>query len=114
MLADRMRRHGSAAWLINTGWSGGPYGIGERIPLRYTRAIIDAVHEGRLEECDTVEDAIFGLAVPTQVRGVPEEILAPSEASPVPASRMTRWPFTRTSTQEVLPPIFSTSGPQTG
>ena len=77
LLAERMRRHGANAWLVNTGWSGGAYGVGSRFPLRYTRAIIDAIHSGKLEEAPTEEDPLFGLQVPTQCPGVPDEMLIP-------------------------------------
>jgi phosphoenolpyruvate carboxykinase (ATP) len=80
MLAERMRTHEAQAWLINTGWSGGGYGTGSRIALAYTRAIIDAIHDGTLNDCPTVEDPIFGLAVPERVPRVPEGILRPHEA----------------------------------
>ncbi|MCB0346791.1 MAG: phosphoenolpyruvate carboxykinase (ATP) [Bdellovibrionales bacterium] len=77
MLAERMRTHGSHAWLVNTGWSGGPYGVGSRMKLSYTRAIIDAIHDGSLAEAETVTDSIFGFAVPTSCANVPSEILIP-------------------------------------
>ena len=77
LLAEKMRKHGSKAWLVNTGWSGGGYGVGSRMPLVYTRAIIDAIHDGTLEKAETVVDPIFGLSIPTQVNGVPAEILLP-------------------------------------
>jgi len=70
----------TSAWLVNTGWIGGGYGVGERIPLKYTRAIIDAVHSGELEKSDTTCDPVFGLAVPTRCFGVPQNILQPSDA----------------------------------
>ncbi|MBI4603957.1 MAG: phosphoenolpyruvate carboxykinase (ATP), partial [Planctomycetes bacterium] len=75
MLAERMERHGSHAWLVNTGWIGGRYGVGYRIQLAHTRAIIDAVHAGLLDGCATVEHPVFGLAVPEKVPGVPREVL---------------------------------------
>ncbi len=77
MLAERMERHGSAAWLVNTGWSGGPYSVGSRIKLSHTRAIIDAIHDGALAEAPCNVDPVFGLQVPTVCRGVPREILQP-------------------------------------
>ena len=77
MLAERMRKHGSKAWLLNTGWSGGPYGVGQRMSIKHTRAIVDAIHSGELAEGATVEDPIFGLQVPTQCSGVPDEALIP-------------------------------------
>ena len=77
LLAERMRKHGASAWLVNTGWSGGAYGVGSRISLKYTRAIIDAIHSGELAAADTVEEPIFGMAVPVECTGVPSEILMP-------------------------------------
>ena len=77
LLAERLRETGARAWLVNTGWSGGPYGTGKRMSLAHTRAIIDAIHDGSLNDAPTVEDPIFGLAVPTQVNGVPSEVLIP-------------------------------------
>ena len=77
LLAEKMRNHKADAWLVNTGWSGGAYGVGARMKLRYTRAIIDAIHSGELSRAATVEDALFGLQVPTSVSGVPSEILVP-------------------------------------
>lgn len=77
MLAAKMRDNNVNAWLVNTGWSGGQYGVGERIKLRYTRAIIDAIHEGTLADVGYTEDKTFGLAVPDAVPNVPSEILQP-------------------------------------
>ncbi|MCA9679845.1 MAG: phosphoenolpyruvate carboxykinase (ATP) [Kofleriaceae bacterium] len=77
LLAEKLRRHGAQTWLLNTGWSGGPFGVGSRIKLRYTRAIVDAIHSGALASAPTVVDPIFGLAVPTTCPEVPSEILVP-------------------------------------
>ncbi len=77
LLAERMRKHGAKAWLINTGWSGGEYGVGTRIKLKFTRAIVDAIHSGELSGMETQEDAIFGFQVPTSCPNVPTEILQP-------------------------------------
>ncbi len=77
LLAEKMAQHGTTAWLINTGWTGGPYGVGSRIKLRYTRAIIDAIHDGSLDNVEFVTDPIFGLAVPTTCPNVPDEVLIP-------------------------------------
>ncbi|MBT8398858.1 MAG: phosphoenolpyruvate carboxykinase (ATP) [Rhodothermia bacterium] len=77
LLAEKMRDHGANAWLVNTGWSGGPYGEGSRIKLKYTRAIIDAIHSGELDDAPTTEEPIFGMQIPTEVTGVPSEILLP-------------------------------------
>ncbi len=77
MLAEKMKKHGARAWLVNTGWSGGGYGKGSRIKLQYTRAMIDAIHAGELDEVETRRDAVFGLSTPVAVPGVPSEILSP-------------------------------------
>jgi phosphoenolpyruvate carboxykinase (ATP) len=86
MLADCIRRHGSTAWLINTGWSGGAYGVGSRIKLSYTRAIIDAIHSEALSKCPTVEDPVFGLSIPKKVPGVPDKVLVPVNTWSDPAA----------------------------
>ena len=77
MLAANMKEHGTTAWLINTGWTGGAYGTGERMNLPHTRAIIDAIHDRQLADVETVEDAAFGLAIPQQCPGCPPEVLVP-------------------------------------
>ncbi|MCG5535709.1 phosphoenolpyruvate carboxykinase (ATP) [Ectothiorhodospira mobilis] len=78
LLAERIRRHDVQVWLVNTGWSGGPYGVGRRMPIAHTRAIIDAIHGGDLASAPTVEDPVFGVQVPTRCPGVPEETLIPA------------------------------------
>jgi phosphoenolpyruvate carboxykinase (ATP) len=80
MLAERMRAHGSEAWLVNSGWIGGSHGAGSRIPLAYTRAIINAIHSGELAETEMVEEPWFGLRVPKSCAGVPPRLLTPEEA----------------------------------
>ncbi len=77
MLAEKMREHGARAWLVNTGWTGGPHGVGHRINLKHTRAIIDAIHSGELNDITTVVDPYFGVSIPTAVPSVPTEILTP-------------------------------------
>jgi phosphoenolpyruvate carboxykinase (ATP) len=80
MLAERMARHGSKAWLVNTGWSGGSYGTGARMDLSITRAIIDAIHAGDLNDAATEVDPIFGVRIPKYCKGVPEHVLFPANA----------------------------------
>ena len=79
LLGERIRRHGAKVWLINTGWTGGPYGTGERIKLRYTRRMVAAALSGELDGVETLEDPVFGLAVPRRVEGVPDGLLVPRE-----------------------------------
>jgi phosphoenolpyruvate carboxykinase (ATP) len=77
MLAEKLRHHNAPTWLVNTGWSGGGHGVGARMKLKYTRAIIDAIHDGSLANAPTETDPVFGLEVPTLCKGVPSEILIP-------------------------------------
>jgi len=77
LLADRIKKHDVDCWLINTGWSGGPYGEGERMAIKHTRAMVNAALDGRLSKVEFTPDPIFGLQVPTSCPGVPKEILNP-------------------------------------
>jgi phosphoenolpyruvate carboxykinase (ATP) len=77
MLVERMERWGAQAWLVNTGWTGGPYGTGERMNINHTRSMVRAALEGRLDGIPTVTDPIFGVQVPTHVPDVPAEVLQP-------------------------------------
>ena len=80
LLAEKIRQHDAAVWLVNTGWSGGAYGTGSRMPLRFTRAIVDAIHSGALRDAPTEADEIFGIAAVTECAGVPNEMLQPKLA----------------------------------
>ncbi|MEM8995587.1 MAG: phosphoenolpyruvate carboxykinase (ATP) [Acidobacteriota bacterium] len=84
LLAEKMRTHKAEAWLINTGLTGGPYGTGERMSLKYTRAIIDAIHDGSLTGAPTEVDPVFGFEVPTECPEVPDELLLPRNTWPDP------------------------------
>ncbi|GIW97816.1 MAG: phosphoenolpyruvate carboxykinase [ATP] 2 [Pirellulaceae bacterium] len=77
MLAERMKQHKARAWLINTGWIGGGYGVGKRIDLKFTRAMIDAIHEGKLNNAKYDKEPVFGLQIPKSVPGVPARVLTP-------------------------------------
>ncbi len=77
MLAEKMKANNANVWLINTGWSGGAYGTGSRIKLKYTRAMIHAAMEGKLDNVEFENHEIFGLAMPTTCPDVPDEILNP-------------------------------------
>lgn len=77
LLGKKIAEHGSNVWLINTGWSGGPYGVGARMKLAYTRAMIHAAFNGNLDQVPMQTDPIFGLAVPTSCPGVPSDVLVP-------------------------------------
>jgi phosphoenolpyruvate carboxykinase (ATP) len=86
LLADKMRKHNTHVWLVNTGWSGGAYGTGSRIKLRYTRAIVDAIHSGALADAPSQPDAIFGVHTITECPEVPSEILVPRNTWSDPAA----------------------------
>jgi len=77
MLGERMTRHGVRVFLLNTGWTGGPHGVGERIKLSYTRAMVQAALSGALDDVETYTDPVFGLHVPTHIAGVPDAVLHP-------------------------------------
>ena len=77
MLGDMMRRHGTHVYLVNTGWSGGPFGVGERMDINLTREIVHAALSGQLEEVEYVADPIFHISVPKTCPGVPPEVLIP-------------------------------------
>ena len=82
LLAKKIEQHGSKVWLINTGWSGGPYGVGERISLPHTRAIVHALLEHAIDDVTYAPDPRFGFLVPESVPGVPSEILHPENTWP--------------------------------
>ncbi len=77
LLGERLNRHHSTVWLINTGWSGGPYGVGSRISIPYTRAMVTAALNGDLNDVEYRMDANFGLLVPKTCPGVPADVLDP-------------------------------------
>ena len=80
LLAENMRKHNARVWLVNTGWGGGTYGVGKRISLKNTRAIIDAIYSGTLASAKTERDPIFGFDIVTECSGVPAEILRPRDS----------------------------------
>jgi phosphoenolpyruvate carboxykinase (ATP) len=86
MLGERLAKHGSRVWLINTGWTGGPYGVGKRMSLPHTRAIVRAALAGQLDQVPMSADPIFGLAVPATVPGVPATVLRPRDSWSDPAA----------------------------
>ncbi len=77
MLGDKMKKYGTQVYLVNTGWSGGPYGVGSRMDINLTRALVDAALTGKLENVEYCEDKTFHLLVPKTCPGVPSEILNP-------------------------------------
>jgi phosphoenolpyruvate carboxykinase (ATP) len=77
MLGDKLQKHHTQVWLLNTGWTGGPYGTGHRMKLAHTRAMIEAALNGKLERVDTRTDPVFGLHVPAHIPDVPDAVLDP-------------------------------------
>jgi phosphoenolpyruvate carboxykinase (ATP) len=77
MLGEKIRKHQVNVWMINTGWSGGPYGIGSRMKLGYTRAMITAALNGALDGVEYTTHPVFGMLMPESCPGVPAEILNP-------------------------------------
>lgn len=79
MLGKKIDEHNAQVFLVNTGWTGGPYGVGSRMKLGYTRAMVQAALEGELNNVETVRDEISGLYIPLHVPGVPDEVLQPQK-----------------------------------
>jgi phosphoenolpyruvate carboxykinase (ATP) len=75
LLEDKIKEHNVDCWLINTGWTGGPYGTGERFKIAYTRAMVKAALSGQLAKVEMAKDPIFGIDVPRSCPGVPSEVL---------------------------------------
>jgi len=82
LLGEKMAQHDVNVWLVNTGWSGGPYGVGQRMKLAYTRAMIAAALDGSLENAEFVTQAVFGLSIPTSCKDVPSALLDPRSTWP--------------------------------
>ena len=77
MLGQRIAQHDANVWLVNTGWTGGPYGVGQRMKLAYTRRMVNAALGGELDQVETVLDPIFRVAIPKRIEGVPDDLLVP-------------------------------------
>ena len=77
LLAEKTKEHNSNIWLFNTGWTGGPYGEGHRMELKYTRQMVSEALAGNLNDVEYKNDEIFGLAMPVKVNGIPNEVLDP-------------------------------------
>ncbi len=86
LLSQKMKRHGAKAWLVNTGWTGGPHGTGRRIDLAHTRRMINAALSGALDDAPTQTDPTFGVAVPNAIEGVPSTVLHPRDTWQDPAA----------------------------
>ncbi|MGH7461292.1 MAG: phosphoenolpyruvate carboxykinase (ATP), partial [Longimicrobiales bacterium] len=82
MLGEKLDEHDAQCWLVNTGWTGGAYGVGSRMRLSHTRAMVHAALRGVLDDVPTAPDPVFGLHIPQHVRGVPDEVLQPRSTWP--------------------------------
>lgn len=82
LLRRKVLRYGVTCWLVDTGWTGGPYGVGKRISIGTTRVLLNAALSGKLLGMEYTTDPVFGFQVPTQCEGVPPEVLNPAQAWP--------------------------------
>ena len=86
MLKNKMLKHNAQCWLINTGWTGGPYGIGKRMSIHHTRTLLNAALDGSLNDVEYYPDPIFGFDIPKQCHDVPDEVLYPEQTWEDPAA----------------------------
>jgi phosphoenolpyruvate carboxykinase (ATP) len=90
LLGSKLAAHRAGCWLVNTGWSGGPYGIGRRMDIEVSRAIVTAIQAGALDEVRCSSDNLFGLPVPQSCPGVPSKLLDPRGTWPDPGQYSTK------------------------
>jgi phosphoenolpyruvate carboxykinase (ATP) len=110
-LLRKMKAHYAEAWLVNTGWMGGPYGVGTRIELHYTRTIINSIIQGSIIDCEYVTLPVFNLNIPVRIDGVDDNILDPAKTWESP----TKWRVAATDLALKFISNFSkfTSNPET-
>ncbi len=82
LLKRKIMRHGVECWLVNTGWVGGPYGVGKRISIGHTRALLNSALDGKLKDVEYGVDPVFGFQVPKHCEGVPDSVLDPGSSWP--------------------------------
>ncbi len=82
LLKRKVLKHGAHVWLVNTGWTGGSFGVGKRISIHHTRALLNAALDGKLNKVEYKKDPVFGFDVPTTCEGVPSDILDPASTWP--------------------------------
>jgi phosphoenolpyruvate carboxykinase (ATP) len=119
LLGNKITRYGVRCWLLNTGWVGGPYGIGKRISIRYTRALLNAALDGALEDVEYATDPIFGFQVPRSCRDVPDHVLVPASSWPSEEAYMQRYRSLASrfidnfkKFEDGTPPEISAAGPR--
>jgi phosphoenolpyruvate carboxykinase (ATP) len=91
LLRRKIQRYGVNCWLLNTGWVGGPYGVGKRISIRYTRALLNAALNGELLDVEYLTDPVFGFQVPITCPEIPESVLNPASSWPGQEAYMKRY-----------------------
>jgi phosphoenolpyruvate carboxykinase (ATP) len=91
LLKQKILRHQVTCWLVNTGWVGGPYGVGKRISIRYTRDLLNSALDGKLEDVEFYTDPVFGFQVPKNCPGVPDTVLYPATSWPSEEAYMKRY-----------------------
>jgi phosphoenolpyruvate carboxykinase (ATP) len=82
LLGEKVEKHSAQVWLINTGWTGGPYGEGHRMKLAHTRRMVEAAITGELDQVELDTEPFFGLHVPVHIEGVPDQVLRPQTTWP--------------------------------
>jgi phosphoenolpyruvate carboxykinase (ATP) len=119
LLGEKIRQHDTHCWMVNTGWTGGPYGVGKRMKIQYTRAMVDALLSGALDDVDYQIDPVFGFQVPLSCPGVPADVLTPRSTWPDVAAydrqaNLLAGMFNKNFTKynEAVPPEVIRSGPQ--
>ena len=80
MFADLIAKYDATCWLVNTGWSGGQFGVGHRMAIKHTRALLRGALDGSLTKMEFHQEPFFGLAIPAHVPGIPDEVLDPRQA----------------------------------
>jgi phosphoenolpyruvate carboxykinase (ATP) len=118
LLGEKIAKHNARVWLVNTGWTGGSFGVGKRIRLPYTRAMIRAALTGALDGVAYHTDPFFGLSVPAHVPDVPDEVLNPRQtwADPQAYDRQAKLLVTKfqenfTQFAAQVPPEVTAAGP---
>jgi phosphoenolpyruvate carboxykinase (ATP) len=91
LLRRKIERYGVTCWLLNTGWVGGPYNVGKRISIRYTRTMLNAALNGELDQVEYVTDPVFGFRVPKTCPGIPDGVMNPAASWPSPKAYMERY-----------------------
>jgi phosphoenolpyruvate carboxykinase (ATP) len=121
MLKARILEYGATVWMVNTGWTGGPFGVGKRISIQHTRALLNAALSGQLDEAEFWQDPVFGVLVPKRLEGVPDSILDPASTWPSREEYQRKYDtlaarfienFKLLAGQEHVPPEIAAAGPK--